>query len=98
MTHSLRKYMLAAASALALAVATPALAATELTVQRFFGACDAEFGTNTDVSTAVGECGILTSLINKFYADNPDVHVTVTRRTSSPSTTPCSATTSPRAC
>ncbi|APG90571.1 extracellular solute-binding protein [Sinorhizobium americanum] len=78
MTHSLRKYMLAAASALALAVATPALAATELTVQRFFGACDAEFGTNTDVSKAVGECGIITSLINKFNADNPDVHVIVT--------------------
>ena len=29
----------------------------------------------TDVSKAVGECGIITSLINKFNADNPDVHV-----------------------
>ncbi|CDM63207.1 MULTISPECIES: ABC transporter substrate-binding protein [Rhizobium] len=78
MTHTLRKYMLAAASVIALAGTSPAYAATELTVQRFFGACDADFGTNTDVSKAVGECGIITSLINKFNADNPDVHVTVT--------------------
>ena len=78
MTHTLRRFMLAAASVLTLAAATPALAATELTVQRFFGACDAEFGTNTDASKAVGECGIITSLINKFNAANPDVHETVT--------------------
>jgi len=78
MTHIFRKYLLAAASVVALAGASPAFAATELSVQRFFGACDADFGTNTDVSKAVGECGIMTSLINKFNADNPDVHVTVT--------------------
>ncbi len=78
MTHTLRKYMLAAASVIALAGASPVYAATELTVQRFFGACDADFGTNTDVGKAVGECGIIASLINKFNADNPDVHVTVT--------------------
>lgn len=68
----------AAISALALMTASSALAdPVELTVQRFFGACDAEFGQNTDVSKAVGECGIITSLINKFNADNPDVHVSV---------------------
>ncbi len=78
MTHIFRKYLLAAASVVALAGASPAFAATELSVQRFFGACDADFGTNTDVSKAVGECGIMTSLINKFNADNPDVHVSVT--------------------
>ncbi|ENN86743.1 extracellular solute-binding protein [Rhizobium freirei PRF 81] len=78
MTHALRKYMLAAASVIALVGVSPAFAATELTVQRFFGACDADFGTNTDVSKAVGECGIITSLINKFNADNPDIHVAVT--------------------
>ncbi|MCF1471873.1 extracellular solute-binding protein [Agrobacterium vitis] len=49
----------------------------ELNVQRFFGACDAEYGSNTDVSKSVGECGIMTSLINKFNADNPDIHVSV---------------------
>ena len=74
----LRKLLLAAVSAGTMMVAGPTFATTELTVQRFFGACDADFGTNTDVSKAVGECGIITSLINKFNADNPDVHVSVT--------------------
>ena len=74
----LRKLLLAAVSAGTMMLAGPSFAATELTVQRFFGACDADWGTNTDVSKAVGECGIITSLINKFNADNPDVHVSVT--------------------
>jgi multiple sugar transport system substrate-binding protein len=74
----LRKLLLAAVSAGTMMVAGPTFAATELTVQRFFGACDADFGTNTDVSKAVGECGIITSLINKFNADNPDIKVSVT--------------------
>ena len=74
----LRKLLLAAVSAGTMMLAGPTFAATELTVQRFFGACDADWGTNTDVSKAVGECGIITSLINKFNADNPDVHVSVT--------------------
>jgi multiple sugar transport system substrate-binding protein len=78
MTFTFRKYAIAAVSAIALACAAPAFAATELSVQRFFGACDADFGKNTDVSKAVGECGIITSLINKFNADNPDIHVAVT--------------------
>ncbi|CAN7626016.1 extracellular solute-binding protein [Pararhizobium sp. LjRoot255] len=74
----LKKLLFAAVSAGAIMLASPSFAATELTVQRFFGACDADFGTNTDVTDAVGECGIITSLINKFNADNPDVHVSVT--------------------
>lgn len=74
----LRKLLLAAVSAGTMMVAGPAFSATELTVQRFFGACDADWGTNTDVSKAVGECGIITSLINKFNADNPDIKVSVT--------------------
>ena len=74
----MKTILLAAVSASVMMLASPGFAATELTVQRFFGACDADFGTNTDVSKAVGECGIMTSLINKFNADNPDVHVSVT--------------------
>lgn len=74
----LKKLLFAAVSAGSIMLASPSFAATELTVQRFFGACDADFGTNTDVTEAVGECGIITSLINKFNADNPDVHVSVT--------------------
>ena len=74
---NMKRMLFAAVSAGAMMLASPSLAATELTVQRFFGACDADFGTNTDVTKAVGECGIITSLINKFNADNPDVHVNV---------------------
>ncbi|MCV9961570.1 extracellular solute-binding protein [Pararhizobium sp. BT-229] len=80
MTRHFRSWIMAAASIAALASASPVFAqdVTEITVQRFFGACDADFGDNTDVSKAVGECGIITSLINKFNADNPDVKATVT--------------------
>lgn len=74
----MKTILLAAVSAGVMVLASPSFAATELTVQRFFGACDADFGTNTDVAKAVGECGIITSMINKFNADNPDVHVSVT--------------------
>ncbi|WP_132536630.1 extracellular solute-binding protein [Rhizobium sp. PP-F2F-G48] len=78
MMHVWRTSILAAASALAVMAATPSFAATELSLQRFFGACDADFGSNTDVAKAVGECGIITSMINKFNADNPDIHISVT--------------------
>lgn len=55
-----------------------AFAKTELHLQRFFGACDAEYGESTDVASASGECGIMTTLINKFNQENPDIDVTVT--------------------
>ena len=50
---------------------------TEITLQRFFGACDAQYGKSTDVAAAEDECGIITTLINRFNATNPDVHVKV---------------------
>jgi len=49
----------------------------EITLQRFFGACEAQYGSSTDVAAAEGECGIITTLINRFNAENPDVHVKV---------------------
>jgi multiple sugar transport system substrate-binding protein len=49
----------------------------EITLQRFFGACDAQYGHSIDVAAAEGECGIITTLINRFNAGNPDVHVKV---------------------
>jgi multiple sugar transport system substrate-binding protein len=49
----------------------------QITLQRFFGACDAEYGGSVDVEAAEGECGIITSLINRFNAENPDIHVRV---------------------
>ena len=49
----------------------------QITLQRFFGACDAQYASSTDVESAEGECGIITTLINRFNARNPDIHVKV---------------------
>lgn len=68
---------------IALALATllvgcaPADDRPEIVVQRFFGECGAAFGTSTDVASADTECGILTTLINRFEAENPDIRVKV---------------------
>lgn len=45
---------------------------TELTLTRYFGSCEPEYGANTDLARARGECGIITTLINKFNAENKD--------------------------
>jgi multiple sugar transport system substrate-binding protein len=50
---------------------------THLYLQRFFGECGAEYGRSTDIAKAEGECGIITTLIDRFNAENPDVHVDV---------------------
>ncbi len=69
---------LAAAAFLALCGCAPKHGGpVEITLQRFFGACDAQYGSSTDVAAAEGECGIITTLINKFNADNPNIHVRV---------------------
>ena len=43
---------------------------TEITFQRFFGACEADYGKVVDVTQARGECGIITALTNQFNATN----------------------------
>ena len=48
---------------------------TRLVLQRFFGACEAEYGRTVDIAAAEGECGIMTAIINRFEADNPDIEV-----------------------
>jgi multiple sugar transport system substrate-binding protein len=50
---------------------------TEIVVQRFFGECDAAYGRSIDVGAAESECGILTTLINRFEAENPDIRLSV---------------------
>ncbi len=67
------------ASAALIGGATMALGAdkTEISVARFFGACEADYGNVTDISKANGECGIVTAMINKFNAESPDTHVKV---------------------
>jgi multiple sugar transport system substrate-binding protein len=47
----------------------------EIYLQRFFGECGAQYGATTDLSQVEGECGIITTMINKFNAENPDVRV-----------------------
>lgn len=75
----------AAATAVAAAICTVVISGcqrapagpVEITLQRFFGACDAQYGSSIDVESAEGECGIITTLINRFNARNPDIHVKV---------------------
>ena len=45
---------------------------TEITLMRFFGSCEAKFGQVTDARQGVGECGIVTALVNEFNATNKD--------------------------
>jgi multiple sugar transport system substrate-binding protein len=67
--------MLALAMALALAACMDRDQRTRLVIQRFFGACEAQYGQLADVSKAEGECGIMTAIINRFEAENPDIEV-----------------------
>lgn len=50
---------------------------TSIVIQRFFGECGAQYGSNKNVAIAESECGILTTLINKFEAENPDVRIRI---------------------
>ena len=50
---------------------------THLYLQRFFGECGAQYGGSIDVAKAEGECGIITTLVNRFNAENPDIHIDV---------------------
>lgn len=50
---------------------------THLYLQRFFGECEAEYGGSTNINKAEGECGIITTMIDRFNAENPDIHVDV---------------------
>jgi multiple sugar transport system substrate-binding protein len=40
------------------------------TLQRFFGTCNEEYGSVTDLTKAIGECAVITVLVNKFNAEN----------------------------
>ncbi len=50
---------------------------THLYLQRFFGECGAEYGSSIDISKAEGECGIITTMVARFNAENPDIRVDV---------------------
>ncbi len=48
-----------------------------LVIQRFFGECGAVYGNSIDVAKAETECGILTTILNRFVAENPDITVKI---------------------
>ncbi|MDR7333452.1 extracellular solute-binding protein [Roseateles asaccharophilus] len=50
-------------------------AKTEITLMRFFGSCESQFGQVDKASEGVGECGIVTTLVNEFNATHPDIVV-----------------------
>ena len=60
---------------LAVTACAPRDTRTEIVVQRFFGECGAKYGRSTDIAAAESECGILTTMINRFEAENPDIRV-----------------------
>lgn len=49
-----------------------AAAKTEITLMRFFGSCDAKYAQVTNAAEGVGECGIITAMVNEFNATNTD--------------------------
>lgn len=70
---------LLAGSALVLADAIPAQSA-EIRLLRFFGDCAGEYSEVTNLDEAVGECGIIQVLTNKFNAEN-EIGATVRTQT-----------------
>jgi multiple sugar transport system substrate-binding protein len=73
----MRRIAAALAALLALGSCARSDDKTHIYLQRFFGECGAEYGGSIDVSKAEGECGIITTLVDRFNAENPDVHVDV---------------------
>lgn len=70
--------LLASTAVVLVSLAPPSLAQeaeTEISVSRFFGACEAEYGDVNDASQGNGECGIVTALINEFDATNAQCSV-----------------------
>ena len=59
--------------------AVSADAPAEITLMRFFGDCQNEYGSVNDAAQANGECGIITALTNQYNATNPDGHTVVTQ-------------------
>jgi multiple sugar transport system substrate-binding protein len=59
-----------AALALALSAGAASAKPVDISFARFFGSCEADYGQSTDTANATGECGIITTLVNKFNATN----------------------------
>lgn len=74
MAPRITRRVLAAVAAGLIGLGGPAVAQpkTEVTLARFFGSCEADYGGNTDLSRARGECGVITTLVNLFNATNKE--------------------------
>jgi multiple sugar transport system substrate-binding protein len=57
------------------AAAAESTGPTKIVLMRFFGDCFDEFGDNTDLETAYGECGIIQTMTNVFNASQDEVIV-----------------------
>jgi multiple sugar transport system substrate-binding protein len=73
----MRRCLVALAVALAIGSCSKPDGKTHIYLQRFFGECGADYGGVTNVAKAEGECAIITALVNRFNADNPDVRIDV---------------------
>lgn len=72
------KHWLALALAfLAVSCGAPGDGENKIYLQRFFGECGAAYGKATDIAAAKGECGIITTMLNRFNAEHPDTPVRV---------------------
>ena len=65
-----RRFLTAALLSAATVGGALAQAKTEITFARFFGACEADYGSSQDFKAARGECGVMTTLVNHFNATN----------------------------
>src|ERR1700710_2731860 len=70
----LRISRLFAAATMAATLISPTYAQdkVEITLSRFFGSCEADWGKSTDVKKARGECAVITTLVNQFNATNKE--------------------------
>ena len=75
MGNTFRKGLVALVVGTALCSMAQAEEKTVVSFARFFGSCEADFGTVTDIRKSAGECGIITAMTNKFNAENKDVEV-----------------------
>jgi multiple sugar transport system substrate-binding protein len=73
----MRRCLVALAVALAIGSCSKPDGKTHIYLQRFFGECGADYGGVTNVAKAEGECAIITALVNRFNAENPDVRIDV---------------------
>ena len=70
----MKHILMTTVAVLALGYSASAQAQTKIELQRFFGACDADYGTSIEVEKARGECGLM-SACRRFRrgARHPDM-------------------------